>query len=124
MSWKCDATYHLRHSGLMLALYNKIGAITWDPENHVYRDFTTTARRLALFYRADHGHVAECLRNLKAAGWIAKVAEGTVGRMEPVLLDDGSSNNLLKNYRYVTHDEWVKSNEGECRSLAQLGLQP
>lgn len=117
MAWKCDATYHLRHGGLMLAVYDKIGAITWDSETKTYRDFKATGASLARFYGTESDHTTGCLKRLFEMGWLAKVAEGTFGRMTPIILDASNGkgkNNLLKHYRYVTHDEWAQSHPGQC----------
>ncbi|MGA8873085.1 MAG: hypothetical protein WB460_18210, partial [Candidatus Acidiferrales bacterium] len=50
----CDAGWHLRKYGaLALAIYNKIGAITYDGLLHTYGTYYSSGRALAEFFDTD-----------------------------------------------------------------------
>lgn len=113
----CDATWHIHQMGaLSLAIYDKIGAITRDRLTGEYGTWYTSGRSLAEFYGASENHVTSVLRGLRRLGWLRLVGHGP----GTVIEENGVSRNVKanrykpKNYRYVTHEEWLKAHPGRC----------
>jgi DNA-binding MarR family transcriptional regulator len=101
--FKCDASWHLRESGLTLAIYTKIGAITYDGITSTYGTYFSSGRALAEFFGANEDSVTKILRELRKDGWLQSV---------------GNEENPYKpnNYHFVTHDEWREKHSGQCYS--------
>lgn len=98
----CDATWHLRKSGaLALAIYTKLGALTYDSITGRHGKYFSSGRKLAEFYGTSENHVTKLLRELKATGWLEIVG------VTPGIYKS-------KNYRYVLHDEWAGAHPGQC----------
>jgi len=67
--FKCDANRHLCGSGLELAVYNKICAVTWKKSNED-RDYYGSIQSLAEFFGKKRQSVSRAVRNLIKNGWL------------------------------------------------------
>ncbi|MGA8555136.1 MAG: hypothetical protein WB630_12030 [Candidatus Acidiferrales bacterium] len=101
--WQCDSNWHLRKRGaLTLAIYNKIGAITYDSTLRNHGVYYSSGRKLAEFFDTSENHVTQVLRQLKADGWLKVAGEATTAIYKS------------KKYHYVQHDEWAQKHPGQC----------
>jgi hypothetical protein len=112
----CDASWHLRWSGLASALYTKIGAITYDSTLSTNGVYYSSARQLAEFYNADESYVSATLRKLAKFGFLEVVGHGPGAVIEKDGIHRQVKKNVYKpkNYRYVTHTEWAAKHPGKC----------
>jgi hypothetical protein len=107
--FQCCADRHLIKSALAMAIYHKIGAITWHREKKQYQNYFAPLEGLADLFG--------CAPNSawRAVAWLCKV-----GFLEKLGTTDGSEHQLIavrfqsKNYRYVSHEEWAGKHPGEC----------
>lgn len=93
-SFECSVAWHLRDSGLMLAIYVKLGELTNGGKSHYF----TSVRKLAIYFfgkesRGSYQSVLRAFRNLTKMGWLERDKDG---------------------YRYVPHWLWAERNKGKC----------
>jgi hypothetical protein len=99
--YHCDAGWHLRHSGLALAIYNKLGALTYERLTDSHANFFGSGERLGKFYGIHGNNVTDRLRWLASLGWLDVVRKARRQNESPI-------------YRYIPHQEWERRHPGQC----------
>jgi hypothetical protein len=97
--FECCAAWHLRKSGLYLAVYDLIGGIT----NGGDRDFFSTIHRVSNYFGTDYETTRRVFKGLRKMGWLRK-------------LDDG------KLY-YTSHSIWLETHKAACAKRELLSWQ-
>lgn len=101
---QCCSEVHLHKSGLALAVYNKIGALTNGGENG--KVYFTTLEPLADLFGVAPNSIWRVVTLLCKEGFLEKSA-----------MNGGSEQAdcfQSKRYRYVGHTEWASKNPGKC----------
>jgi hypothetical protein len=98
--FKCGHYWHLHKSGLLLAIYDFIGALTNGGRSVYY----SSIRKVAIYFygkesESSYETVRRAFRTLVKMGWLAR---------------DG------QNYVYVPHEQWAKSHTGQCHVRGEL----
>jgi hypothetical protein len=97
--FKCCAAWHLRKSGLYLAIYDLIGGITAGGAN----DFFSSINHVSKFFEADYETTRRVFANLRKMGWLK--------------LDDSGK------LWYVPHDAWAQEHPDKCNARELLPWQ-
>src|SRR4029077_4500811 len=98
--FKCCAAWHLRKSGLYLAVYDFIGGLTAGGTNPYF----SSIKRCAAFFDADYETTRRVFANLTKIGWLRYDRDG-------------------RKYWYVPHDYWEQEHPGKCSERALLSWQ-
>jgi hypothetical protein len=102
---QCCSEVHLHKSGLALAVYNKIGALTKGGENG--GTYFTTLEPLADLFSVSPNSI------WRVATWMTKI--GFLEKLPSTNKSERAADCFLsKQYRYVSHDEWAGNNPGQC----------
>lgn len=88
--FKCGAYWHLRHSGLWLAIYDLIGGLTNGGE----LPFFSSIQRVATYFEADYETVRRVFAKMRRHGWLERRADGHL--------------------YYIPHDVRAKKYPDEC----------
>jgi hypothetical protein len=87
----CSAAWHLRKSGLYLATYGLIGAVTKGGKE----PFFASIRQVSKYFDSDYETQRRVFAGMRRLGWLA-------------LDNDG-------NHLYVSHATWADRHPGQCR---------
>jgi hypothetical protein len=111
---RCCAERHLIKSGLALAIYGKIGALTHGGKNG--ETYFGTTEALADLFGTSNKSIWRTLQWLCSVGFLEKIngTDGTEWQERAVMFQP-------KSYRWVDHDkEWVPKHPGECYQPAVM----
>ena len=86
----CITAWHLKGSGLLLAIYDLIGNITRNGETK----FFGSKNKVAQYFDANYRSVTRAFQKLTRLGFLERIDE--------------------KTYDYVPHSEWVKTHPNCC----------
>ena len=98
--FKCCTAWHLRNSGLYLAVHVFIGGLTAGGEN----PFFSSISRVSAFFESDYETTRRVFKNLTKMGWLRYDHDG-------------------RKYWYVSHDAWMAANPGKCQERFLLQWQ-
>jgi hypothetical protein len=98
--FKCKAYWHLRDSGLYLATYDLVGAVTNGGEN----PFFSSIMHVSKYFGTDYETQRRVFKGLRKLGWFELLPE-------------------KNQYRYIEHDAWAKKHPGECNARELLPWQ-
>lgn len=94
---KCSAAWHLRKSGLYLATYDLVGAVTAGGKN----PFFTSIKHVALYFGSDYETQRRVFKGLRKLGWLDYDA-------------------ATDEYRYVKHEVWAARHKDSCNVREEL----
>lgn len=116
---RCGAERHLWASGLELAIYVKLCAVTWNKETRTYGIYYSSIQKLADYFGVTRQSASRAVNNLIAKGWLV-VVEKNADRPKSAsaLLKEISQSSDL---RIVTHAEWCKKH-GEKNCAEELPM--
>ncbi|MGH9737336.1 MAG: hypothetical protein ACRD4X_01960 [Candidatus Acidiferrales bacterium] len=99
--FKCGAYWHLRKSGLYLAVYDLIGAVTSGGKN----EFFSSVQRISNYFNCDYETARRVVKGLRKLGWLDLTEKG--------------------NHRWVSHDKWILTRDAKefCNSRELLPWQ-
>jgi hypothetical protein len=97
--FKCRAYWHLRASGLWIATYDLVGAVTNGGEN----PFFSSIMHVSRYFETDYETQRRVFKGLRSQGWFE-------------LLPDNQ-------YRYIAHDAWAEKHPGKCNVRELLPWQ-
>ena len=97
--FNCCAAWHLRNSGLYLAVYDLIGGITAGGKT----PFFSSVKHVAIYFDADYETVRRVFKGLRKMGFLD-------------LNEDGK-------YLYIPHDKFVSAFPGKCNVRELLPWQ-
>jgi hypothetical protein len=87
----CSAAWHLRKSGLYLATYDVIGAITKGGKD----PFFASIRQVSKYFDSDYETQRRVFVGMRKQGWLTLDVEGR--------------------HLYVSHAAWAERHPGKCR---------
>jgi hypothetical protein len=97
--FKCSAYWHFKSSGLWLAIYDLVGAVTHGGE----LPFFATLKRVSAYFDADYETVRRIFKKMRRDGWLELRADG--------------------HHYYIPHDERAKKFPDECCKRPLLDWQ-
>jgi hypothetical protein len=95
----CSAAYHLQTSGLCLAIYDVIGAVTYSSGGIYF----TSQKRMSDYLMRDYSSVRKAFGMLRQLGWL---------EWDDVL-EGGATD--IKKFRYISHKVWEKNPENAAK---------
>lgn len=95
-AFHCNAYWHFVNSGLWLAIYNLIGAVTDSGE----RPFVSSKKTVARYFNKDYETVRRVFRKMEKAGWLERRGDGEL--------------------YYVDHATWAERHPDQCYKRAVL----
>jgi len=96
--FNCYPAWHLQTSGLCLAIYNVVGAIS----GYGKRTYFTSQKRMSEYLGRNYSSVQKAFTSLRRLGWL---------EWKDPLKGKASE---IKEFRYISHDEWVKTHPDKC----------
>jgi hypothetical protein len=97
--FKCCAAWHLRKSGLYLAIYDLIGGVTAGGTN----DFFGSIKHVSKYFDSNYEVTRRTFSNLRKMGWLKLDDEGKTW--------------------YVPHDAWAAAHPDKCNARELLPWQ-
>jgi hypothetical protein len=97
--FKCCAAWHLRKSGLYLAIYDLLGGLTAGGES----DFFSSINHVAKYFETDYETTRRVFTNLRKMGWLKYDDAGKLW--------------------YVPHDAWAQEHPDKCNTRELLPWQ-
>ena len=108
---KCGVECHLWRSGLELAIYTKLAAVTWDKGEAKHGTYFSSIEIIAQLFGVPYNSAQRAVKSLVKSGWLVQV-ESTTGRTSARALKYETFKS--KNYRVVTHKEWAANHKDRC----------
>jgi hypothetical protein len=88
--FKCSTAWHLRSSGLYLAVYDLLGGVTNGGKN----EFFSSIHQVSVYFEADYETTRRVFKGLRKLGFIELLANG--------------------NFKYIEHDAWTEKRPDQC----------
>ena len=105
--FRCTPERHLWSSGLELAVYHKIAALTWVKTRQEHGVYHSSIQNLANYFGVHHQSLQRAVSNLvNKSGWLDYVEPRRTGNPSARRLRVDSNGH--KDLRVVTHDEWME----------------
>jgi len=104
---QCCSERHLLRSALAMAIYSKIGAITYGGRDG--GKYFGTLETLADLFGCAPNSVWRAIKWLVKAGFLERIetTDGSEHQLRAVCFQS-------KEYRYVSHEEWAGKHPGQC----------
>src|SRR5208282_4842487 len=104
---QCCSERHLLRSALAMAIYSKIGAITYGGRDG--GKYFGTLETLADLFGCAPNSVWRAIKWLVKAGFLERIetTDGSEYQLRAVCFQS-------KEYRYVSHEEWAGKHPGQC----------
>lgn len=111
--FRCSPEKHLWRSGLKLAIYQRMAAVTWVKSRQAYGVYHSSIQNLADYFGVLHQSAQRAVSELIDEGWLRYVEPKQTCKTSARRLR--ADNNGHKDLQIVTHEEWTKHyTTGRC----------